>query len=313
MNCIIISASGKETFTVEQLKNLELTGDVHFYAQKEPLSEQVFISLVQNFEVIALTRRPLKDLGKNILEHLPVLKGLAVYSTGYEWIDTEYLRKRNIVLSYLPDYCTITVAEHTVGMLLSLSRRFMLSSDYACQRIDRSISLRGFDLFGKKVGIIGYGKIGERAAGLLQSFGVEIIWYDKQKECAGSSWSTPLGTVLKESDIIILTASKQRGEAPLIGSEQLAVMKQGVVVVNSSRSDLVDNQAMIIALKSKKVFSYAVDDVVPELQVEGVEPGRVFQTSHTAWYSTEAIARGTQSWVENIICLLKDSPVNIAG
>lgn len=313
MDCIVISALGKKTFTIEQIKILEHVGNVHFHAQSEPLHENDFISLVQHYEVVALTRRPIKDLGKSILERLPVLKGLAVFSTGYEWIDTEYLKKSGILLSYLPDYCTTTVAEHTIGMLLSLSRRFSLSSDYASQRIDRSISLRGFDLFGKKVGIIGYGRIGMRVAELLQPFGVKIIWYDKEKESVGASLCTPFEAVLKESDVIIITASKQRGAAPLIGYEQLDAMKQGVVIVNSSRSDLVDNQAMVIELKSKKVFSYAVDDVVPELQTEGIEPGRVFQTSHTAWYSTEAISRGTQSWVENISCLLKRNPVNIAG
>lgn len=196
-------------------------------------------------------------------------------------------------------------------MLLSVSRRFQLSSDYARDMIDRSISFRGFELYGKTVGIIGYGRIGMKVAELLKPFGVNLIWYDIEKERNGDLSCTSFERVIQESDIIIITASRKRGTKPIIGHNEISSMKDSVTIVNSSRADQVDNCSMVDALISKKVFSYAVDDIVPELKNKNIEPGRVFQTSHTAWYSTEAIARGTHIWVENIIGLLQGKPVNI--
>ena len=313
VNCIIISASGTKTFTQEQLRRLNNTADVHFHAQPDSIDTDKFVSLVKEFDYVGLTRRPLKNLDQDLLSQLPCLKGLAIYSTGYEWVDTAYLKGKGIVLSYLPDYSTITVAEHTIGMLLSLSRRFQLSNDYACQRIDRSISLRGFELYGKTVGIIGYGRIGKRVAELLKPFGVTLLWYDIEKKSDDDLCYSSFDTLIQKADIIIITASKKRDAEPVIGYNEISSMKHGVVIVNSSRADLVDNNAMVSALISKKVFSYAVDDIVPALKNENIEPGRVFETSHTAWYSTEAIARGTQMWVDNIIGLLQGKPVNVVG
>ncbi len=310
MNCIIISASGEQTFSDSQLNKLRETADIRFYARKDPLDNSEFIRLVQPFNVIGLTRRPVKNIDRTILEQLPDLKALALYSTGYEWVDTEYLQKKGVTVSYLPDYCTLTVAEHTIGMILSVSRRFQLSCDYAHGRIDRSISLRGFELFGKKVGIVGYGKIGMRVAELLKPFGVQTLWFDTIKPVNPAPFYCSFDMLLQESDIIVLTASKERDSVPIIGENEIAVMKRGVVIVNSSRADLVDTAVIAQALQKKIIFSYAVDDIVPQLQDMNIEPGRVFQTAHTAWYSTEAIARGTETWVENIIGLLDNTPIN---
>jgi lactate dehydrogenase-like 2-hydroxyacid dehydrogenase len=246
-----------------------------------------------------------------MLQQMTKIKGIAVFSTGYEWVDLQYLKSRGIMLSYLPDYCTISVAEHTIGMILTLSRRLHLSYEFANKRIDKTVSLRGFELFQKKAGIIGYGKIGMKIAELLKSFGVYISWFDIQKENKDLCGYCDLDKLLNESDIVIIAASKKRDSKPIIDDHAIAKMKQNVVIVNSARADLVDNHAIARGLKNNKIFSYAVDDIIPLFKQLEIEPGRIFETSHTAWYSTEALARGINDWVDNIIGLAQNNYRNI--
>ena len=101
-----------------------------------------------------------------------------------------------------------------------------------------------------------------------------------------------------------------RDEAPVIARKELSMMKRNAVLINPARSDLVDNADLFMALKEKKLMGYAVDDYIGDFS-EGLDFGRILQTGHTAWYSTEAIERGTSQWVKNIIGLSGPSPINL--
>lgn len=304
---IVISARGKGSFTKEQINVLRESMDVTFYERLDLFDNEEFIKLVKDFEIIGVTRRTMQNIGKEIFERLPLLKGIAIYSTGYEWIDMEYLKERGILLSYLPNYCKVSVAEHTLAMILTLSRRIHLTYDYARGIINNDVSLRGFELRGKTVGIIGYGRIGQETARLVRAFGTRVIYYDKKVK----SDSVEFNQLLRESDIIVINCSKKRDQKPIINKEEIQKVKKGVVIVNSARADLVDNSAIIWGIEQKIIFGYGVDDKVKELSDANLEPGRVLQTSHTAWYSTEAIKRGTNAWVENLVGLATGNYENI--
>ena len=309
--CIVISALGEESFTDLQIKNLQSALDVSFHSQVEEMHSDSFIDLCANAEIIGLTRRPLKKLDKDVIRHLPNLKAVAVYTTGYDWIDVDYLSQQQILLSFLPDYATITVAEHTLALILTMSRRVHLSSDKVKGRVAADVSLRGWELRNKSLGIIGFGRIGQEIASVVKSLGMNIAYFDDKQRPSDIDY-LPFDELLKGSDIIVLSASRKRNATPLIGRQQFCLIKEGAYLINPSRSELVDNVELLKAIKSRRLAGYAVDDKIDLfLDDKELEEGRILQTGHTAWYSTEAIARGTENWVDNIIALGLNEPKNI--
>lgn len=301
-NAAVFSALGAGTFTIPQREFLRRNLSIRFIPCLKPLSREHFVRLARPFQVIGITRRTLKDFGPPIIDRLPFLESVAIYAAGFEWVDAAYLGERGIRLSYLPDYCTATVAEHAMGCLLALSRRIPLSYDRARKRVPPSVSLRGWELRGKTLGVVGFGRIGRRAAALARAFGMGVIWTDPRPNKAPGRLG--LTRLLGESDAVLLCASSRRGAGPLLGKKELGRLQRGAVIVNVSRASLVDHRALIPLLRRRSVAGYAVDDDLDILEkAAGVEPGRILQTAHTAWYSDEAIKRGTQGWVENLVAL----------
>ncbi len=310
---LIMSALGEKTFTEEQIEKLKLKIDVTFKIQTKPLSKVDFVKTVKKYEILAITKRAILDIDKEIINSLPNLKSIAIYATGYEWLDVDHLHKKNIKISNLPNYCKTTVAEHTISNILTFSRRTHLSFDKIRGIIPNSTSLRGWDLQEKTVGIIGLGNIGKEFAKLIKHFGVKVYFFDKKVNESSLADFLPKKELLKKSDIIVLLASKERGKPPIIDSDEIKNMKKGVFIINTSRASLVNNKEILKAVKEKKIAGYSVDDDIEMLKNNNIEPGRILQTGHTAWYSTESIRRGTESWVNNIIALADGKNLNLVS
>jgi lactate dehydrogenase-like 2-hydroxyacid dehydrogenase len=295
-----MSASGEKSFTEPQVRGLKNTFDVDFLQVLSPLGTEEFIGLAKDAEILAVTRRSIRDFNRAMIDALPKLRALAIYSTGYEWVDLDHMREKGIAVSFLPDYCTISVAEHTLTMILTMMHRTHMSYDKVRGLIPEETSLRGYELQGKSIGIIGFGHIGSEIARLLSAMGTSVHYYDERNAQRPAAGFLPLTDLLAVSDLVVLSCSKKRRAKPVIGSRELALMKKGAFLINPARSDLVDTRAVIDALKEKRLMGYAVDDDIGDFSAE-LDYGRVLQTGHTAWYSTEAIERGTDKWVKNII------------
>lgn len=302
---IIFSAKGKESLSQSQQKAIEEVATVQYIANLSPLPDDRLIQLCQTASYIGLTRRTCIDFHANIIRSLPHLKGISVYATGIEWIDLAELQACNISLKFLPDYSATTVAEHAIGLLLTLSRRIHLSDRKARAEITSSVSLRGWELRGKKIGILGLGRIGYRIARLAQAFGMQVSHYDPKNATHSEFSAVSFDQLIQQSDAVMLAASLNRENPIIITSEVIERMQQGVYIINPARPALVDNSAIVRAIKSGKVAGYAVDDNPFSLNdLCDVESGRILQTGHTAWYSNEAMERGTEMWVNNLICLV---------
>lgn len=309
---IIFSALGDKSFTNEQVERLKKCCDITFHKSLNPLDKETFVQQASGYEIVAVTRRSIKDVDREVIDGLNDLKHLIVYSTGYEWIDLNYLNRKNILLSNLPEYCTRSVAEHTVGLILVMASRLHLTMDYAKGLIPAHVSLRGFELKDKTVGIIGLGRIGSLIAKLLAPFEMNIRYYDIKEKKSEFANYTPLCDLLQISDYIVVMANKVRNAPPLITDIELGMVKKNCFIINTARADHLDNQAILKAIKEKRVYGYAVDDIVDDfVNDETLEPGRIIMTSHTAWYTTEAIKKGTEDWVDCIIAASSRQPINI--
>ncbi len=309
--CVIFSAKGEASFTTLQLEKLKSLLDVTFIESINSRSDKEIIELTRNFEIIGITRRTTKNLNGNILSNLPIIKSIAIYSTGYEWIDLNVAHDNNVEISFLPEYSAQTVAEHTMAVLLTLTRRIHLSYDKVRGNIPETTSLRGMELSGKTLGIIGLGRIGKRFAKLAEAFGMKIIFYDIKKIFSPYKSCDSIESLIKISDIVTLLTPQTRDQNPIFTKNEIDLIENSIILINTSRSDLVDNKAIIDGIEQKKIYGYAVDDTVDLFQNSKIEDGRILQTGHTAWYSDEAILRGTNQWVENILAFAKDEPINL--
>ena len=198
---------------------------------------------------------------------------------------------RNVEVLSLGGYATESVAEHTLAGILTLSRRTHLSMDRARGLTPATVSLRGFELCDRTVGIVGYGRIGRRVHELLTPMTTDVLIHDP-----AYTDSLDLTTVLGRSELVILAASSDYGRPPIIGASELSLMSARYLV-NAACDELVDHEAIVEALRNRRLDGYLLDEFDETLAEADVEPGRIIQTMHTGWYSDEAMKRGKEEWV----------------
>lgn len=279
-------------------------------------------------------------VSKEIIDALPRLKYIATRSTGYDHIDYVYAKQKNILVSNVPNYGENTVAEHTFALILSLSRN--IHKTYVRTiRGDFSIEgLRGFDLRGKRIGIIGTGRIGLHVIKMALGFGMEVVAYDKNPNTLMSSLLgfkyVSFDELIRTSDIISLHVPYFPELHHLINIETVKKMKKGVIIINTSRGALVDNNALIYGLNKGIIAGVGLDviegeeDLMKEdtIITDSTDYSRVVTalqsnillhrenvvfTPHNAFNSVEAVRRIAQITVNNIQSFMKGIPVNVVN
>ena len=292
----------------------------------------------KNFDVAGIFVDSVVD--KKTLDALPNLKFLATFSTGYDHVDLTECRKRGIVVSYVPSYGENTVAEFTFALLLDLSRKICFANDRV--RKTGSFSeegLRGFDLQGKTLGVIGTGHIGRNVVRIAKGFEMNVVAFDiypDEKFAAKAGFKyLPLADLLKESDIITLHVPYMKETHHLINAETIEKMKQGAYLINTSRGGVVETSALLKALRSGRLGGVALDVLEEEgavkdelnLLVDGrheehdlktilenhvlMKMPNVIITPHNAFNSNEAFARILDTTIENIAAYAGGKPANL--
>jgi phosphoglycerate dehydrogenase-like enzyme len=309
----IITASGAATFTAAQRARLEKAAETHFHRRTLPLAPAELDELAAGATVLAVTPRSVPRLGPSIIERLPdSLRGIAVFATGVDFVDLEALERREIAMANLPDYSAASVAEHTTGLLLTMSRRIHLSRDRVLGRVPAGTSVRGWELAGKTIGIVGVGRIGLRVARLAQALGMRVVAADTQSPEEGVV-TCDLDELLAEAHVVSLHLPHDYDGRPLLRRPELASMRPGAFLLNTSRAALVDEEAVVALVASGHLGGYAVDDRLSDRSAADplVAQGRILETGHTAWYSNEALERGLETWVDNVVALARGRARNL--
>lgn len=279
------------------------------------------------------------DVNKKVLEKMPKLKLVTTMSTGFDHINLKACKQRGITVCNVPAYGVNTVAEHTFGLILTVSKKLHESIERTRKGDFRLEGLMGFDLQDKTLGVIGTGKIGGNVACIgAKGFGMNVIAYDPKpnkalaKKCGFAYVS--FNELLKKSDIITIHCPLTPKTKHLINTKTLSKIKKGTVLINTARGRIVQTSAILEGLK-KGVFSAVGLDVLEEecgikeerellheafrkkcdlktLLEEHVLMGQpnAYITPHNAWYSKEAVQRILETTVKNIQSFLKNKPVN---
>jgi D-lactate dehydrogenase len=288
-------------------------------------------------ELEALSVFIYSQVTRDVLDALPKLKFIATRSTGFDHIDIETCRSRGIAVSNVPSYGENTVAEHTVALLLMLSRKVHQSVlQIRSGRVDLA-ELTGFDLQGKTIGVVGAGHIGLHVIRIARGFGMRVLGFDVRRDpfladLLGFEYAT-MDRLLAESDIVTLHCPLTEKTHHLLGREQIASMKTGALIINTSRGGLIDTDAMVDALESGKLGGAGLDvlegeELIKEekqLLQNPVDVGRlrtalrnrvllardnVVFTPHNAFNSREALVRILEVTLSNLEAFRAGQPVH---
>lgn len=249
-------------------------------------------------------------IDRELLDKAVHLKMIQRTGVGLDSIDLELLKKRNIPLYLNPGINGRSVAEHTLMLILSVLRRLPVadSSLRSGNWLKHEIGVQSYNLFGKTVGLIGLGHIGFEVAKLLQPFGVKLQYYKRTRlataeELAFNIEYRSFEELLKEVDILSLHCPLDTSTRNLIGSKQIASMKRGCFIINTSRGGLIDERALIEALNSGHVAGagldvYSVEPPAPHNDLMRLP--NIVLTPHVAGLSLETFERMMREAFQNI-------------
>ena len=273
-----------------------------------PLPEERMLEIVGDFEGIicgddAITRAVLEKA-------LPKLRVLSKYGIGVDKIDVEAATDLGLPVLYTPGVNHTTVAEHTYGLLLALTKHIVEEANHtAAGRWER---LTGNEIMGKTMGIIGLGRIGKEVAIRGKAFGLDMLGYDIywDEDFAneyGVKRVEVLADILKASDIVTLHTNLCPETRHLINAERLALMKDGVIILNCARGELVETAALAEALETGKVGAYGTDVLdqeppPPDHPLLGAKNCLI--TPHIASRTNESVQRQACMATNNLILAL---------
>jgi len=258
------------------------------------------------------------NLTKNIIDSAKKLKMISIWATTCHYVDLEAARERGIVVTHVPGYATEAVAEHAFALLLAAIRRLPSADKHVRTGDFDWRPFGGSELAGKTLGIIGTGAIGCRVAEIAKAFKMQILGYDKypnlkKAEEIGMKY-VDLYTLLKESDFITLHVTLTSETERLIGKKEIEVMKKGAVIINTSQGKVIDEKALIDALKSGKL-SYAGLDVFEEEPPAKDDPlfklDNTILSPHIGFHTVEAAKRCTDICIDNVVKFLGGHSQNV--
>lgn len=271
-------------------------------------------------------------VNKNVIDKIPGLKFIATRSTGFDHIDCEYAKTKGIKVSNVPGYGSHTVAEFAFGLILNFSRNILKSCNYVKETSDFNYNheMKGFELQGKTLGIIGTGRIGKNVIKIAKGFGMKINAYDLYPDTAFSKENDfeykSFDEVIRDSDIITLHTPYTKENHHLINKEVILKMKKGVYLINTARGELIDTEALVLGLKEKILAGAGLDVLEKEKELRGrldgekkiielnqelIKMPNVIITPHIAFFTKEAVEEILESTTKNIQGFFSGAPINL--
>lgn len=294
-------------------------GELTIYRRTD--SEAETISRIGDAEIVLLNKVPLTEA---VLAACPNIRLICVQATGYNVVDCEAAKRRGIPVCNVPTYGTAAVAQFTMALLLELCHRIGHHDALVHQgdwcRCDTFCfwDTPQMELAGKTIGIIGFGRIGQAVGRLAKAFGMEVLACSRTEYPEGREIAeyVDLDTLYAHSDIISLHCPLFPETAKMINRDSIAKMKNGVILLNTSRGGLLDEEAVAEALRNGKLRCAAVD-VVSQEPMEDANPllaaPNCVITPHMAWAPIESRQRLLNCVVENIRGFLNGKPQNVVN
>lgn len=257
-------------------------------------------------------------LTEGIIKSAEKLKMVSIWATTCHYVDLEAAKKRGIAVTHVPGYATEAVAEHAFAMLLAAARKLLQADRHVRRGEFDWRPFRGRELAGKTLGMIGTGAIGCRVAEIGKAFKMKLLAFDKypnfeRAEEIGMEY-VGLQTLLKESDIITLHVPLTQETEGLIGKKEIEVIKSGCILINTSQGKIIDEKALINALKSRKLSCAGLDvfeEEPPQKDNLLFKLDNTVFSPHIGFHTVEAAKKCTDICIENAMRFLEGRPQNL--
>ena len=290
------------------LKTLEEYGfELVFNPTRKPLTEEELIPIIADCDGYIAG---LDQITAPVLEAAKKLKVISRYGVGYDRVDIQAAKARNIAVTNTPGTNSEAVAELTMALILSVARKipYLDSQTKAGKWVRSTVS----ELFGKTIGIVGLGAIGKNVARCAKGFGMTVIAYDpyiNQEYCRQNDIiSCSFEDLLPQCHVISLHLPLNEQTRHIIDSKAIAAMKDGAIVVNASRGAIIDEEAALQALKNGKLGGLGLDafEIEPPTGSALLTLDNVVATPHTGAHTIEAMNKMANCSVENLIAVLEN-------
>ncbi|WP_321294812.1 NAD(P)-dependent oxidoreductase [Marinifilum fragile] len=312
MKFTILEPIGMTACKYGQLKKEfeELGHELVFFGDRNE-DEQELIKRAEGADAIVVSNIPIT---KKIIDACPKLSMISVAFTGVDHIDMQACNDRNILVSNAAGFSTESVAELTIGMILSVYRKIVGGDAMTRFGGDRAGFL-GTELNGKTLGIIGAGEIGLRVAEIAKVFNCKVLAYSRSEKSVEGLKFVDKETLLKESDIVSLHVPLTEGTKDLMGKDEFKLMKPKAILINTARGPVVNSDALCWALEESEIAGAAVDvyEKEPPLDKEHVlfTAPNLIMLPHIAYATNESFEKRIDIVMENIKLWLQGKPRNI--
>lgn len=300
---------------------LEKLGQLTVYDRTAYEESPLIAQRIGDAEVIVTNKTP---ISQQTLEQCPNLKLIAVLATGYNVIDCAAARKKGVSVVNVPTYGTASVSQYSIALLLEI-----------CHHIghhDQSVHAGNWannadwcywdypliELEGKTMGIIGFGRIGQAEGRIARALGMRVLAYDLYPSDSGRAIGAyvDLDTLYRQSDVISLHCNLTPENTRMINKDSIAKMKDGVILINNARGQLIDEQDAADALNSGKLAAAGLDVVYTEPIREDnplLKAKNCIITPHISWAPKESRQRIMDVTAENIRAFLAGRPQNVVN
>ena len=256
------------------------------------------------------------------LSRLPELKLIAIAATGFDCVDLDYCRARNIAVCNVRGYAANSVSEHVLMLMLALRRNLLAYRDdvqHGMWQESKQFCLFTHplhDLRGSALGIIGYGAIGRAMARLGESIGMRVLISEHKNAAVIRDGRTSFAETLKQSDVVTLHCPLTEETQEMFTRVEFEAMKRDALLINTARAGLVEDQALIEALQKNLIAGAAVDALREEPPRAGnalleLNLANLIVTPHVAWASNEAMQALADQLIDNIEAFVAGRPRNL--
>lgn len=296
-------------------------GELTVYDRTSLTDEAAAIERIGDAEIVITNKTPVT---RRVMDACPGIRFIAVLATGYNVVDAAYAKEKGIPVSNVPAYGTAAVSQYAIALLLEVCHHIGHHSDAVRQgRWQRGADWCFWDhplveLEGKTLGVIGFGRIGQATGRVAKALGMRVLACDVCPNESGRAIAdyVPLDTLLQQADVITLHCNLTAENTGIINRETIAGMKDGVILINTARGQLIVEQDLADALNSGKVAAAGLDVV----SVEPIQSGNPLLTAknciitpHIAWAPAESRRRIMDCTVENVRAYQNAAPQNVVN
>ena len=308
------SAFNHGDLDLSELKNY---GDMIVYDRTE---EDEIVKRIYDADIVFTCSIPIT---KKVIDAVNI-KYIGILATGYDFVDIDAAREKGITVTNVPGYGTYSVAQMAFAHILEICQNVAahtasIKKGEWTKKVWSYYKYPLIELYGKTIGIIGYGKIGQEVSKIALSFGMKVLAFDLNKKISHENNEVifvELDELYKKSDIIRLHCPLFESNRHMVNKDSIAKMKDGVIIINTSRGGLISDEDLADALNSGKVYAAGID----VFSIEPVERNNplinaknAFLTPHVGWAPREARIRLFKIAIQNLDSYLKGKCINVVN